>query len=56
MEVSTVDRLSSGRFIFGVGGGWNAEEMANHGTAFETRFKLMRERILAMKEIWAHPK
>jgi alkanesulfonate monooxygenase SsuD/methylene tetrahydromethanopterin reductase-like flavin-dependent oxidoreductase (luciferase family) len=51
-EVSTVDRLSSGRFIFGVGGGWNAEEMANHGTAFETRFKLMRERILAMKEIW----
>ena len=55
-EVSTVDRLSSGRFIFGVGGGWNAEEMANHGTAFETRFKLMRERILAMKEIWAQPK
>jgi probable F420-dependent oxidoreductase len=55
-EVSTVDRLSSGRFIFGVGGGWNAEEMANHGTAFETRFKLMRERILAMKEIWTQPK
>ena len=55
-EVSTVDRLSSGRFIFGVGGGWNAEEMANHGTAFETRFKLMRECILAMKEIWTQPK
>jgi probable F420-dependent oxidoreductase len=55
-EVSTVDRLSAGRFIFGVGGGWNAEEMANHGTAFETRFKLMRERILAMKEIWTQPK
>src|SRR5262245_30740149 len=55
-EVSTVDRLSSGRFIFGVGGGWNAEEMANHGTVFETRFKLMRERILAMKEIWTQPK
>ena len=55
-EVSTVDRLSSGRFIFGVGGGWNAEEMVNHGTAFETRFKLMRERILAMKEIWTQPK
>src|SRR6266481_9661013 len=51
-EVSTVDRLSSGRFIFGVGGGWNAEEMANHGTAFATRFKLMRERIQAMKQIW----
>src|SRR5215467_3916998 len=55
-EVSTVDRLSSGRFIFGVGGGWNAEEMANHGTVFETRFKLMRECILAMKEIWTQPK
>jgi probable F420-dependent oxidoreductase len=55
-EVSTLDRLSSGRFIFGVGGGWNAEEMANHGTAFETRFKLMRERILAIKEIWTQSK
>ena len=55
-EVSTVDRLSSGRFIFGVGGGWNAEEMANHGTVFETRFKLMRECVLAMKEIWTQPK
>jgi probable F420-dependent oxidoreductase len=51
-EVSTVDQLSAGRFIFGVGGGWNAEEMASHGTAFETRFKLMRERIEAMKQIW----
>ncbi|MGA2126478.1 MAG: LLM class flavin-dependent oxidoreductase, partial [Xanthobacteraceae bacterium] len=37
---------------FGIGAGWNAEEMANHGTVFETRFKLMRERVLAMKEIW----
>ena len=55
-EVSTLDRLSSGRFLFGIGAGWNAEEMADHGTAFETRFKLMRERILAMKEIWTHEK
>jgi probable F420-dependent oxidoreductase len=55
-EVATLDHLSGGRFIFGVGGGWNAEEMADHGTAFETRFKLMRERILAMKEIWTQPK
>jgi probable F420-dependent oxidoreductase len=55
-EVSTLDRLSSGRFLFGIGAGWNAEEMADHGTAFETRFKLMRERILAMKEIWTHDK
>src|SRR5438309_9048952 len=51
-EVSTIDRLSSGRFIFGVGAGWNEEEMTNHGTAFATRFKLMRERIQAMKQIW----
>ncbi len=55
-EVSTIEQLSGGRFIFGVGGGWNAEEMADHGTAFETRFKLMRERILAMKEIWTKSK
>ncbi|MBV8751329.1 MAG: LLM class F420-dependent oxidoreductase [Hyphomicrobiales bacterium] len=55
-EVSTLDRLSNGRVLFGIGGGWNAEEMANHGTAFETRFKLMRERIAAMKEIWTQSK
>jgi len=55
-EVATLDRLSGGRVLFGIGGGWNAEEMADHGTAFATRFKLMRERIEAMKEIWAHSK
>src|ERR1700751_3375493 len=55
-EVATLDRLSNGRVLFGVGGGWNAEEMANHGTAFETRFKLMRERVQAMKEIWPQSK
>src|SRR5882724_6732306 len=55
-EVATVDRLSGGRVLFGIGGGWNAEEMADHGTAFATRFKLMRERIEAMKEIWARSK
>jgi probable F420-dependent oxidoreductase len=55
-EVSTLDRLSNGRVLFGIGGGWNAEEMANHGTAFETRFKLMRERVEAMKEIWTQTK
>jgi alkanesulfonate monooxygenase SsuD/methylene tetrahydromethanopterin reductase-like flavin-dependent oxidoreductase (luciferase family) len=38
--------------LFGIGGGWNAEEMENHGTAFKTRWRLMRERVLAMKEIW----
>ena len=51
-EVASVDRLSDGRFIFGIGGGWNREEMANHGTRFRSRWRLLRERILAMKEIW----
>ena len=50
--VATLDLLSNGRVLFGIGGGWNAEEMENHGTAFKTRFRLMRERILAMKTIW----
>ncbi|MFL6278260.1 MAG: LLM class F420-dependent oxidoreductase [Blastocatellia bacterium] len=51
-EVASLDRLSNGRFIFGIGAGWNAEEMENHGTAYKTRFSLLRERVLAMKEIW----
>ena len=51
-EVASVDRLSNGRFIFGIGGGWNREEMGNHGTRFRSRWRLLRERILAMKEIW----
>jgi len=50
--VASLDRLSGGRFIFGIGGGWNVEEMENHGARYDTRFKLMRERILAMKAIW----
>jgi probable F420-dependent oxidoreductase len=55
-EVSTIDRLSGGRFMLGIGAGWNAEEMEDHGTVFATRFKLMRERVLAMKEIWTKSK
>ena len=51
-EVSSVDRLSGGRFLFGVGAGWNIEEMENHGTDPVRRFSLMRERIEAMKAIW----
>jgi probable F420-dependent oxidoreductase len=51
-EVATLDRLSGGRFLFGIGGGWNAEEMAHHGTDFKTRWRVLRERVLAMKEIW----
>ncbi len=50
--VASLDQVSGGRFLFGIGGGWNAEEMEDHGTVFKTRFKLMRERIEAMKAIW----
>ncbi len=53
-EVASLDFLSGGRFIFGVGGGWNAEEMENHGTDFGKRWRVLRERILAMKEIWTN--
>jgi probable F420-dependent oxidoreductase len=51
-EVACLDRLSDGRFLFGVGAGWNHEEMRNHGTDPGTRFGLMRERVEAMKAIW----
>jgi probable F420-dependent oxidoreductase len=50
--VASLDQTSGGRFLFGIGGGWNAEEMEDHGTVFKSRFKLMRERVEAMKEIW----
>jgi probable F420-dependent oxidoreductase len=51
-EVASLDRLSDGRFLFGIGAGWNREEMSNHGTDPRRRFKLMRERVEAMKAIW----
>ena len=51
-QVASLDALSGGRFHLGVGGGWNALEIANHGTAFEERLDVMRERIEAMKQIW----
>lgn len=51
-EVASLDHLSGGRFLFGIGGGWNAEEMEHHGTMYKTRFKKMGEQVLAMKEIW----
>ena len=54
--VASIDQVSGGRFLFGVGTGWNAEEMADHGTVFETRNKLARERIEAMKERWTQSK
>jgi probable F420-dependent oxidoreductase len=50
--VATIDQISGGRFLFGVGGGWNQDEIESHGTVFKTRFKKMREQIEAMKEIW----
>jgi probable F420-dependent oxidoreductase len=51
--VSSIDQLSAGRFLFGVGNGWNQDEIENHGTAFDSRHKLARERVEAMKAIWA---
>src|SRR3981081_1157775 len=51
-EVASIDVLSGGRFEFGVGAGWNREEMANHGTDPRRRMAIMRERIEAMKAIW----
>jgi probable F420-dependent oxidoreductase len=56
--VASIDQVSKGRFLFGIGGGWNAEEMADHGTTdFKGRWKLVRERVEAMKAIWTqeHP-
>jgi probable F420-dependent oxidoreductase len=54
--VASIDQISGWRFIFGIGGGWNAEEMEDHGTVYATRFKRMREQIEAMKEIWTKEK
>lgn len=51
-EVATVDSLSDGRFLFGIGYGWNKEELAHHGIEYTERRAVVRERILAMKEIW----
>ncbi|MBN9559438.1 MAG: LLM class F420-dependent oxidoreductase [Alphaproteobacteria bacterium] len=54
--VASIDQVSGGRFLFGVGGGWNQDEMENHGTVYASRFKRMRESIEAMKEIWTKTK
>jgi probable F420-dependent oxidoreductase len=51
-EVATLDVLSGGRVIFGIGGGWNVDEIENHGTPFKLRWKILRERVLAMKCLW----
>jgi probable F420-dependent oxidoreductase len=52
-QVATIDHLSGGRVELGIGGGWNREEMANHGTRFEDRWELLRERVEAMRAIWS---
>src|SRR3954464_5851839 len=54
--VASIDQVSQGRFLFGIGGGWNQDEMENHGTVYKTRFKLMREQIEAMQQIWTQSK
>jgi probable F420-dependent oxidoreductase len=51
-QVASIDHFSNGRVELGVGAGWSAEEMANHGTEFSTRWTLLRERVEAMREIW----
>ncbi len=51
-EAASLDFVSNGRFIFGIGAGWNREEMADHGTDFSTRWKLLREKVEAIKAIW----
>jgi alkanesulfonate monooxygenase SsuD/methylene tetrahydromethanopterin reductase-like flavin-dependent oxidoreductase (luciferase family) len=51
-EAASLDRISNGRLVLGIGAGWNVEEMRNHGTPFESRWEILRERVLAMREIW----
>lgn len=51
-ECASLDVISGGRFILGIGAGWNVEEMENHGASYKNRWKIVREKILAMKEIW----
>ena len=54
--VASIDQISGGRFLFGIGNGWNQDEMENHGTDFSKRHKMVRERVEAMKEIWTKSK
>lgn len=54
--VASLDQVSQGRFLFGIGGGWNQDEMEDHGTVYATRFKRMREQIEAMRAIWTENK
>src|SRR5260370_39528419 len=51
-SVATLDWLSNGRVLFGIGGGWNRGEVEDHGTPFDRRWQVLRERVLAMKALW----
>jgi len=51
-NVASLDMMSNGRFIFGIGGGWNIEEMNDHGVEYKTRFAQMKDQVLAMKALW----
>ena len=53
-QVASLDVISDGRVIFGIGYGWNKEEMANHGVAYLERRAILREKVLAMKELWTN--
>jgi probable F420-dependent oxidoreductase len=52
-SVASLDHMSNGRFLFGIGGGWNVEEMNQHGTEYKTRFARMKEQVQAMKSLWS---
>ncbi|MDA1077310.1 MAG: TIGR03619 family F420-dependent LLM class oxidoreductase, partial [Proteobacteria bacterium] len=51
-EIASLDMISNGRLVLGIGAGWNREEMENHGADFKNRWKVVREKVLAMREIW----
>jgi probable F420-dependent oxidoreductase len=51
-EIASLDMISGGRAVIGIGAGWNREEMENHGADFKNRWKIVREKVLAMREIW----
>ncbi len=50
--IASLDTMSNGRFVFGIGGGWNVDEMEHHGATYRTRFAIVKENVLAMKELW----
>ncbi len=52
-QVATIDHISGGRFLFGIGSGWIPEELENHGVIYRTRYRLLAEQLTAMKKIWS---